>query len=148
MFDWLRYRYALWRLDRAATKISHIYSDLRAKAKADKGNHDELDRIAHGEQEEYIFNYEETELLISNYYLSLAHKHLLPTPGYYDKEKWEEGNRLGRRYLSRAAIRELRSDIRKERAESRQDWQFWLTALTVLTGLVGAATGLIAVWRK
>lgn len=148
MLDWLRYRYALWRLGRAATAIGHTYYDLRAKAKENKSNREELDRIFHDEQEEYMLNYEEREFLISNYYLTLAHKHLLPTPGYYDKEKWEDGSRLGRRYLNRAAIRELRSDIRKERAESRQDWQFWLTSLTVLTGLVGAATGLIAVWRK
>jgi hypothetical protein len=148
MLDWLRYRYALWRLERAATEISHVYYDLRAKAKENKSNREELDRIFHDEQEEYMLNYEEKEYLISNFHLTTAHKHLLPTPGYYDKEKWEEGNRLGRRYLNRAAIRELRSDIRKERAESRQDWQFWLTSLAVLTGLVGAATGLIAVWRK
>jgi hypothetical protein len=51
-------------------------------------------------------------------------------------------------YLAPEAIKALRSDIRRERAARRKDWQGAWIWVSGFTGLVGVLTGLIAVWKK
>ena len=58
---------------------------------------------------------------------------------------WEQGHTLGTWYLTRAGIARIRTAIRDEekaRREARAHWVVWVSALT---GLVGAATGLLAI---
>ena len=65
-----------------------------------------------------------------------------------ESDLWYEGRQTGGRYLSSAGIRHLRHEIRqelKDRHESRSHHLVWLTALT---GIIGSATGLIAVLQK
>lgn len=58
---------------------------------------------------------------------------------------WEQGQALGTWYLTRNGIARIRAAIREEekaRREARAHWVIWVSALT---GLVGAATGLLAI---
>lgn len=65
-----------------------------------------------------------------------------------ESDLWYEGRQTGGWYLSTAGIRHLRQEIRqelKDRHESRSHYLVWLTALT---GIIGSATGLIAVLQR
>jgi len=83
-----------------------------------------------------------------------AQRLYLPTPKHDDKEKWDSDGALytPTRYLTAEAMTELRTAIRKERAERRAVVESWLKVLGgsigILTGLVGALIGLVAIWKK
>jgi hypothetical protein len=86
--------------------------------------------------------------LNTRYLLNEADRYLLPRPSWDDRTQWVECKEATGLCLTPGAIKALRSDIRKERAERRQDWQGALVWVSGLTGLVGVMTGLIAVWKK
>lgn len=80
----------------------------------------------------------------------------LPTPERGDHSKWISKDDLNSfenfSVLTPDAMTEVRSSIRKERRERRETVESWAkiigAIITILTGLVGAAIGLVAVWRK
>lgn len=80
----------------------------------------------------------------------------LPAPGPNDRDKWipkEELNTFEQwSVLTPEAMTELRSAIRNERGARLQRIESWAkiagAAIAILTGLVGAATGFVAVWKK
>ena|SRR2546427_4299966 len=82
-----------------------------------------------------------------------AQKLYLPTPSLDNEEDWDTDHaNPPTRFLTAKAMSELRSAIRKERAERRAVIEWWLKALGgligVVTGLVGALIGLFAIWKK
>ncbi len=94
---------------------------------------------------------DEMRVLTTEYLLNLADSYSIPIPPRPSTEEedsspaWEYCGEFARFVLSPLGMKELRAEIRKERSERRQDWQgglFWLT------GLIGAITGLVAVWKK
>ena len=63
-------------------------------------------------------------------------------------DQWYEGSQTGRLYLTDAGIKAIREEIRRElkaRHEGRTQLVVWMSALT---GVIGAITGLIAVWAQ
>jgi hypothetical protein len=77
----------------------------------------------------------------------------LPIPSREDDTRWEETHdNTNTRFLSPLGMTELRTAIRKERAERRAVIEWWLKtlggAVGILTGLIGALIGLISVIRK
>jgi len=83
----------------------------------------------------------------------------LPRPGYGEKDKWLTREDLdappGDRHwhvLTREAMTELRTAIRKEERERRETVESRLkivgALVAPLTGFVGAVIGLIAIWKK
>lgn len=80
----------------------------------------------------------------------------LPTPDRSDQSKWISKENLNTfenwSVLTPEAMTELRAAIRKERRERREVVESWAKVvgaiITILTGLVGAAIGLVAVWKK
>ena|SRR5712671_225895 len=83
-----------------------------------------------------------------------AQRLYLPTPRFDDGAKWDSDGALysPTRFLTPEAMTELRSAIRKERAERRAVVESWLKVLGgsigILTGLIGALIGLVAIWKK
>jgi hypothetical protein len=83
-----------------------------------------------------------------------AQRLYLPTPSLNDKTKWDSDYAVHEptRFLTPEAMTELRSSIRKERAERRAVFEWWLKLIGglvgIVTGLVGALIGLVAIWRK
>lgn len=96
---------------------------------------------------------EEEEELFTNQLVNKATRLRVPVPSYYNDESkhsddWVKGSNTGSLYLSRLGILKLREDIRKEerwRLEVRANRVVWLSAIT---GILGALTGLVAVWLK
>ena len=86
---------------------------------------------------------DELMLLVSSYWMSVANRLLIPIPEFQeDGGAWEESRTSGRYYLTKQALSELRTAIRREQKNRQEVWLPWLAALT---GLVGALTGLAAV---
>ena len=73
---------------------------------------------------------------------------IIPVPDYHDASKWEESDQLGGKHLTSLGVKELRSDIRKERVERLQSLQAFLFWIPSLIGLIGAITGLVAILHK
>lgn len=73
----------------------------------------------------------------------------LSVPTFDEKAgDWERSLATGRWYLSPIGVAKVRSSIRDEekwRMEKRKAWIAWVAALT---GLIGATTGLIAVFKS
>ena len=92
---------------------------------------------------------EEEDAYLTKTLLSKARKLRVPVPHRYNEDKtesehWYEGNYTGRWYLTTRGFAALREEIRHEvkaRHESRAQWVIWPSTLT---GVIGAATGLIA----
>lgn len=98
---------------------------------------------------ELDFHDEEEDEYITNRLLDQARKFKVPIPRRYnpdntESDHWYEGLYTAQWYLTSLGVSALRSEIRKEqkaRHEIRAQWVVWLSGLT---GLVGAATGLVA----
>lgn len=80
----------------------------------------------------------------------------IPLPPKEDRARWENAEGyMGWDYatvLRPLGMTELRTAIRKERAERRAVTEWWLktlgAAVGILTGLIGALIGLVSVLRK
>ena len=137
----------VWRARRGNERTQRSYRRALAK----------LGPMATGAQREEVFSdwqydLDETEddeqNAITRGLLHRARSLLVPVPSRDGGESglpyWEEGQ-FGTKHLSRVGIARIRAAIREEekaRREARAHWVIWVSALT---GLVGAATGLLAI---
>ena len=99
-------------------------------------------------QFEIEFIEEEEELLFTNRLIDKAKRLRVPLPTHTRPEYWVKGTNTGSLYLTPDGISKLREDIRKEerwRLEVRAQKVVWLSAIT---GILGALTGLLAVWLR
>jgi|SRR6516164_9115082 hypothetical protein len=148
MFDWLRYRYKLARLQIARRK--HI------KVTSEESKPDMRDFY-----ETYWQQLDEVATLQTDYFSDLAAKRLIPIPkrtrgflmgdivGEPDPDsKWRRA-KTGRHLLTDEALRELRVALRADRRERLEIVRAWIAAigpgLAGLTGLIGAIIGLLVV---
>jgi hypothetical protein len=71
---------------------------------------------------------------------------MAPIPDYNDEECWKNmcAYRQGR-ILTTKGVCEIKKAIRAEEKERREGYIVWIAALT---GIIGAITGLVAVWRR
>lgn len=139
----LSYRWSLERLLRRRAKTLAAYRKDREKAEKKK-DQEEIAGIDAFAMHEVDTIDDEIEALESRYLTESAGRLLLPTPEFDPgSSAWVESSVTGRFRLSRAVMMQLRSAIRKERKERREGVILWITALT---GIIGALTGLVAVW--
>ena len=87
------------------------------------------------------------EYLQTQYYHSVCHKLIIPIPKFesenYYKYDFDDNN--GERYiLSSNGFYIVRQMIRTEKKERREFFSFWVI---ILFGLIGAITGLVAVFK-
>lgn len=132
--------------------IEKSYSKEITKAREDKDNR-KLEELSRDCQFEIEIIEEEEEELFTNQLVNKATRLRVPVPSYYNDESkrsddWVKGSQTGALYLSPLGISKLREGIRKEerwRLEVRASRVVWLSAIT---GILGALTGLVAVWLK
>ncbi len=136
----------LWRANRKLKKLDKTFDPLIARAK--KWGDEEEDEGLISEllmERDFI----DIDSLISRRIIRRANGLDLPIPLYSDKEAWERNRTTGAYYLTAKGRADLRSKIRKEKRERFEYWARWIV---LLTGLIGAATGLVAVllslWRE
>ena len=89
---------------------------------------------------------DEIETLESRYLIESARQLVLPIPDFdMDSDTWKESKITRRVRLSKKAMVDMRSLVRKERKERREGIMLWLAALI---GIIGALSGLLAVWKS
>src|SRR3954468_1186471 len=112
MFQYLKFRWRLWQVDRR-----------RRRESAD----DEFDET----------NYtDEINRLHTLHLRGEANRLILPLPAFGDKTAWE--NRTDDLYLTIKGINDLRAAIRAEKKQRREAILMWVPAISALTGLAGA----------
>lgn len=145
IFRWLRYQKGLFTAQRRHTKLSGVYDRLFQKARQDKSDKSQLDSLEWERRSELGFIEDQIEALVSGALIAEAHRLMLPIPEYQeDGAFWERSSFTGGAFLTRKGMVELRASIRAERAARRDGALAWFAALT---GIVGAITGLVAVWK-
>jgi hypothetical protein len=92
---------------------------------------------------------EELKLVETRRLVNKARRLLLPVPdiptGKEEDGKWIRGPDSGRWYLKPEGFSEIRALIRGECKERREALMAWAT---IIIGIIGALTGLVAVWRR
>ncbi len=125
-----------------------------AKARREGVSQDKRDEIQHGYWAETDELHQEHEALRTQRLLRQARRLDVPyvQPPWHSEEQrneyWVQGNMTGEWYLTTAGFNKVRADIRAEvkaRHEARAHWVAWMAAVT---GLIGALTGLVAVWLE
>lgn len=140
------YWWKLRRLQREKGKILAGYKLDKEKAEREKKAKKEVEHIEQNAMFESDLMDDEIESLASRYLIQLAQRLLLPIPEYSrDTNAWKQSRLTGRIRLTRSSMAALRSRIRTERKERRESAMLWIAALT---GVLGALTGLLAVWKS
>lgn len=140
MLEIFSYKFELWKLQRNKEKNSKFFDKLVDKAREEKKDREEIDTL-YGE-EMIIRDRIEDDIAQMQHRLIVrqAEKYLIPTPKYITQDgTWEQSDETGRWRLSQNTISELKKAIRQEQKYRRE-------GVALLIGLIGALTGLLAVW--
>ncbi|MHB1731667.1 MAG: hypothetical protein ACYCVG_12080 [Leptospirillum sp.] len=133
--------------------VERSHSKEIKKAREDK-DHLKLEELRHTCQFEIETIAGEEEEFFTNQLVNKARRLRVPVPTYLDEDRnisnsdyWEIRAGIPY-YLTPLGISKIRDDIRKEerwRLEVRASRVVWLSAII---GILGALTGLVAVWLK
>jgi hypothetical protein len=138
-------------LMRRARQLDRSYRvELDALRKKPGVDQDELESLQHERFVEVHTLYEEVESLVTQRLLRNAHRLAVPVPDRPQNEDDENEHRrrawlFGGWYLTAAGISTVRRAIRLECKERREAALAWISPLIAL---IGALTGLLAVWRR
>lgn len=141
MFDWIKYRYCLWKLLRSKRETQGSYSKTIKKAKSE-----EEKRKTSSEAGFFIA---EEELKIRELQTArlryIAKRLMVPIPEFKDENLWKKDRCLNTYILTSRGIYELKKLIRNEKKEKREIVFSWIT---LLIGLLGAQIGLISMLKE
>jgi len=152
----LRTRWNNWRLRRQRRELDKEQSCVWKKAKKEK-TESERNTITDEWYGSRGWEFDVIDAQIrhndSRDLLERAERLYLPVPGVNDTDKWlPEEEQYGWSALTPAAMTELATAINTKERERREVWEWRAKILSAciagLTGLVGAITGLRAVWTK
>lgn len=137
--NYILYRWKLRKLQQTRNKITHNLKNDIKNAQNSKNSKVEIAEIKSLAWFETDCIDEDIDELNTRYWTDKSRKYCLPNPS--GKDNWKEGPNHGRRVLTREAILELRTLVRKE----REIYLIWLAALT---DILGTLTGLIAIIKS
>jgi len=140
MFEAIKYRWKLRKLEKECNRIQGIYAKHR------KGLKGKDLAVLHSEEGSEICPVlEEIDSLKTGRFSQIANRLMVPLPDYNDKELWQDLCYSSRRVaLTSKGFWELKKLIRQEKRERREGFVVWLATLT---GIIGAITGLAAVLK-
>jgi hypothetical protein len=146
MIDYVRYRLHLAKLFRQRTSTTDFFHRKISKAKKEGKPRvylSELDAEAYFERR--MVN-EDISILVTDYLIRQANLSFLPVPAHSENGMWEQCEfDSGRFVLTAAGISKLRTSVRSEKKERNE---MVIKTLAAITGIIGTATGLLAVWLK
>lgn len=151
MFEGLKLRRKIAKIERDQRRVSAAYDADIKKAKAEKKNREEIEGIEHNAWFEASLLEDEIKVLQTRHLLSQAYRRSIMVP-QHNEENWDRTRDTGDPFLLPHAFAELRSALRKERKERLEQVQ--MTAAIVggivgaLTGVIGALIGLVTVLSK
>lgn len=137
MFDSIRLRYR-------GRKLRRLYKPYFAAARSSE----ELDQLRAKRDSEYCPLDEERRVGLQAKLLRRARRLLIPNPAEHAENREPSQVAPNRYLLTHKAVYNLSLEIRKAKKMRQELWLGWLPLLTALTGLVGTATGFLALWRK
>jgi len=142
MWEYLRLRWRIWRLDRQYRADEEGTAQAVEKATSQQ----EIDEILGGSDQGVIQR--RIDEAHTKYLMSRARRLVVPLPDWNDDRLWSIEANTGEHVLTAAGINELRAAIRAEKKARREAVQSWLPWVGALTGIIGALTGLFAVLAK
>lgn len=146
MFDILTYKFELRKLQWQKEKNRKYFQKCRDEARKVRKSNDEIDGLI--SEEMAIRDRIDDDIAQMQYRLLVrqAERYLIPTPKHITQDgTWEQSEETGRWRLSQGTLSELKKAIHHEQKYRREYWQGWLA---LLVGLIGALTGLLAVWKS
>jgi hypothetical protein len=142
MFETIKYKMKINKLNKKMDKVNDVYRNLISKEN-DRNKRHELMSEASAE----IFPIEsEIRQSMSKYLINEAEKLIIPLPELNDKEFWEDDLKyFTKNILTNKGIAQIRSQIRNEKKERSDQYLPWLV---LIIGLLGAATGFLSIILK
>jgi len=138
----LRYFVRLRKLQRQRARIRKRGTKLLKEAREQKKSRQELDPIIYDELEEVNFVEDEIYDLQTRHFLRQAERHFVDVPLREKEGAWEQSKITNRWRLTRHGLAGLRTAVRQENKERREQWQSWGL---LLVGIFGTLTGAIGV---
>jgi hypothetical protein len=144
VINYLGMRWRIWWLHREQRSLEKFYGKKLDAVREAKGSADDRASVesTHRWEDEMVTDKIYREHTV--YLTKLAQTLMVPTPKW-GSDRWEDSSQMGFRYLNREGLKELRTAIRAERKESRE---MWVPLVAGSTGVLGALTGLVAVFVK
>jgi hypothetical protein len=144
--------FELWELKRERDRIEKSYQKHLAELKKKKASPDEFEQLRWQESNDVGDAYQQIHIFMSQQLLQEGYKYDARIPATNDTEFWvvNDGTHVG--YLTPAGRNHVRRLIDEEKTRRFEVKTLWVTRIIlpltgVLVGLIGAATGFIAVWR-
>lgn len=146
MFTLTRLRWRRWR---AARKFHKEWKKLKKRG----ASRDEFNSQAADEVFTMETIGEEIDRVVAIKLWRDAHRLDIAIPPLSEKDMWVHSNDGEYTFLSakgRAIVRKLVDEEKARRFEVKTLWvtKFWLPLLAAFVGIIGALTGLIAVWHR
>lgn len=147
MFDAIKYRWKLRKLEKEYNRIHKNYAKLSKGLSGVK-----LADLHSEEGSEICPVLEKIDALKTKRFCQIANRLMVPLPDYKDKDLWQEPYYWSSRILTDKGFSELRKLIRQEKKERREVFGFWFGIFMGITGgvigIIGAITGLAAVLTR
>jgi hypothetical protein len=140
MLSYLRFRWKVWRLERAL-RTAERGTEKAAEAAKKRGAFDEIDEITGG-SDAYLHRRRIHEAM-TRYLEETADRLVVPVPDFNDPKMWVHDD--DRHYLTREGIAQLRSDIRAEKKARRESILIWVTTTV---GVLGSLIGLVSALKR
>jgi len=138
MFSYIRYR---WKLRELLKELDNIDRQFQPLIEESRGKSTETQKLISEKAQEEIFVRDLILRHSTDYLFKKASRLIIPVP--YDDKFWEESFAIpGTKHLNEDGILQLKKTIREERIARSKSVVVWMSSLT---GLIGAATGLLAV---
>jgi hypothetical protein len=144
MFDYLKFRFRLWRLERHDARVSKRNTALLEAAEKRNAPKEEIEALRTDVGSSEWFSRCDIQRLHSDYLRNVADKLVVPSPAWGDNLMWDKlGDNL--HCLSDHGINKLRADIRTERKARLEMFLMWVPPAV---GLLGAAIGFVSILKK
>lgn len=140
MFEEIKYRWELRKLDKERSRIHQSYAKHRKGLSGTK-----LEGLLAEESSVIWPVLEEIDCLKTRRFCQDANRLMVPLPDYKNEELWKTIRYSGGRALTDKGFWELKKLIRQEKRERRERFVVWIAALT---GISGANTGLAGVLSR
>jgi hypothetical protein len=144
MIDYIKYRLELVKLFKEKKSIGDLYAKEIHKSQKQAKHREEIELIEAEFSFERRWIDENISLLVTDFLLRRADRRFVPVPSRDDAGMWEQCDLVNNRYtLTSAGISKLQTSLRLENKERNE---IVLKILAAITGIIGAVTGLLAVW--
>jgi len=144
MIDYIRHRRKLAKLFKQRKSICDVYAGEIRKARKEGKTREGIESIEAEAHFERRMIDEDISILVTDYLIMRANRRFVPVPSRDEDGMWEQCDVVNNRYvLTNTGISKLRTSLRLEKKERNE---MVLKILAAITGIIGAATGLLAVW--